>query len=77
MSKVTKTILCGVVFFILTSSIIFQARIIKNLDVISLSSYKSDDLINEFFKWKNKYENANKKIQEQEETLNIYEQNNR
>lgn len=77
MSKVTKTILCGVVFFILTSSIVFQARVIENSDVISLSSYKSDDLINEIFKWKNKYENANKKIQEQEETLNIYEQNTR
>jgi len=77
MNKITKTILFCLVFFVLTFSIVFQARIIKNSDVISLSSYKSDDLIDEFFKWKNRYEDVNRRIKEQEETLKVYEKDNR
>jgi len=77
MNKITKTILFSFVFFVLTFSIVFQARIIKNSDVISLSSYKSDDLIDEFFKWKNRYEDVNRRIKEQEETLKVYEKDNR
>lgn len=75
MNKKIKAILLFGLFFLLTFAIVLQSRVIDNTDITWLSSYESDDLIDEIFKWKNKYDEAIKKLDEQKEVINDYTNN--
>lgn len=70
--KVYKNILFGMIFFIMTFCLIVQVKTINKSGTLVLDSYGNDELIDEIFKWKSRFESTNRKVEQQNTTIQEY-----
>lgn len=70
--KVYKNILFGMMFFIMTFCVIVQIKTVNKSGTLMLDSYGNDELIDEIFKWKSRYESTTKKVADQDFTIQEY-----
>ena len=71
--NIYTNILFGIIFFIMTFCLIVQVKTINKSGTLMLDSYGNDELIDEIFKWKNRYETTDKRVKEQDSIIEEYQ----
>lgn len=72
--KMSLVVTTGIACFILTMIMFMQFKIVYETDISSLETMREEDLKQELVNWKTKYEEAEKRYEEIEQTLNKYKE---
>lgn len=72
--KMSLVVTTGIACFILTMIMFMQFKIVYETDISSLETMREEDLKQELVNWKTKYEEAEQRYEEIEQTLNKYKE---
>ena len=72
--KIAITITIGIICFILVLIIFMQFKVVYQTDITSIETMREEDLKTELANWKSKYQDAEDKYKEVQETLKKYKE---